>query len=322
MTIVFTLCSKNYLGQATALYDSFKKYNPDIFFVIGLVDRLKEAEAIQLKNYTILEVDALNSEEIQSMYNRYNIIELNTAVKPYYIDYFFKKHNAEKVIYFDPDILIAHSISHITDQLNSYSFILTPHFCSPIYDTLMLTEQITLQTGTFNLGFFAVKNDDTGKALINWLSRKLFDECIMDFSRGYFVDQKWMNLSICHFDHFLIDKHPGLNMAHWNLHERNLSLNQKEEYIVNNKYPLIFFHFSSFKPEKPYVIADWQNRYTFESRPDIQPVFNEYIAQLKEHNYETFRKWKPVYGLPVQSSEKNKLKTRIKQKVIQLVEKV
>jgi lipopolysaccharide biosynthesis glycosyltransferase len=322
MTIVFTLCSKNYLAQATTLYDSFKKYNPDIFFSIGLVDKLNEAEALQMKNYEITDLETVDSEAIRSMFNRYNIIELNTAVKPYYIDYFFKKYNAEKVIYFDPDILITHSISHLTEKLDTCSYILTPHFCTPIYDDRMLTEQITLQTGTFNLGFFAVKNDDTGKALINWLSRKLYDECIMDFSRGYFVDQKWMNLSICHFDNFFIDKHPGLNMAHWNLHERNLSLNEKGEYIVNNKFPLIFFHFSSFKPEKPGVIADWQNRFTFESRPDIQPLFSDYISRLKEHQYETIRKWKPEYGLPVHKPVKNKLKTKIKRKVIELVEKV
>jgi hypothetical protein len=38
--IIFTLCSNNYLAQAKTLGDSVKKFNPDVLFVIGLVDKL------------------------------------------------------------------------------------------------------------------------------------------------------------------------------------------------------------------------------------------------------------------------------------------
>lgn len=319
--IFFTLCSKNYLSQATVLYNSFKHHHPQVRFIIGLVDVLTPSEKEQFSSYDIIEMDSLKEPAFESMKARYNIVELNTAVKPYYINYFFKSLHAQKVVYLDPDILVLSKFDNLLNALDNYSFIITPHFCSPIYDKCLLTEQITLGTGTFNLGFFAVRNDENGRSLINWWSRKLFDECIMDLSRGYFVDQKWMNLCICHFDNFLIDKNPGLNAAHWNLHERTFSKNENGQYMVNEQFPLVFFHFSSYRPDKPDEIASWQNRYSFAARPDIVPLFDCYRELLQKHNYDEVRQLRPVYGNPMPVAKKG-IKENIKNRLISIISKL
>ena len=92
MTLVFTLCSVNYLAQAITLGDSLKEQNPDMNFVIGLVDKLetKEIDQSKLPKFQLLEVDKINISDFEEMCLRYNITELNTAVKPYYFDYFLK----------------------------------------------------------------------------------------------------------------------------------------------------------------------------------------------------------------------------------------
>jgi hypothetical protein len=320
LTIFFTICSKNYLAQATALASSFKKIHGDEEFVIGLADILVEEERSQFKSYSVLEMDALGVPEFSAMKERYNIVELNTAVKPFYINHFFTERKAEKVVYLDPDIIVFSSLSGITDGLDKYSYILTPHFTTPIYDQCMLSEHVPLGTGTFNLGFFAIRNDETGRNLLAWWSKKLEKECVMDLPGGYFVDQKWMNLSICHFDNYLVEKHSGLNVAHWNLHERTLSVDADGTYRVNGNVPLIFFHFSSFRPEHPERIATWQNRYTFESRPDIAPLFAHYAMELKRHGYDQVSKLKPAYGKSMSAGSPG-LKARIKSKLISLIER-
>lgn len=319
MIVFFTLCSKNYTAQAITLYQSFKKKHPDIEFVIGMVDKLTKEEKDELTNYNILEVDEINEPVFFEMQFRYNIIELNTAVKPFYIDYFFKS-GYSKVIYLDPDILVYHEMGGIIQSLDNYSFILTPHFTTPIYDDFLLTEQIVLGTGIFNLGFLAIKNDENGKALIGWWQKKLFKECILDLSRGYFVDQKWMNLSICHFNGYLIEKNLGLNVAHWNLHERTIS-NKKEDYYVNEQWPLIFFHFSSYHPNRPEQIANWQNRYSFESRPDITPLFQDYRNKILLNQFDFWQHLKPVYGKSIET-KKPKLKRRIQNKLIHWIQSI
>ena len=90
MTIFFTLCSKNYLAQAITLQHSFKNVHPEIDFILGIVDCLSDEEKKLLDGYFFLEMDQLGVEAFESMKSKYNIVELNTAVKPFYIEYFFK----------------------------------------------------------------------------------------------------------------------------------------------------------------------------------------------------------------------------------------
>ncbi len=320
MTVCFTLCSKNYLAHATALATSFRLHHPEDRLIIGLVDTLSDSEAELVRGYETLQVDHLQEPAIENMKARYNIIELNTAVKPYYIDYFFKRLGADKVIYLDPDILLFERLDHVTLALDIYSFVLTPHFMTPLYDRYFLREQLVLNTGTFNLGFFAIRHDSVGTSLIEWWRKKLYDECLMDQSRGYFVDQKWMNLSICHFENYCIDKHPGLNVAHWNLHERKIAPAPAGKYIVNGCAPLIFFHFSTYKPDQPDAIARAQNRFTFETRPDIVPLFQRYQEQLRLHRYGELAALVPVYGRPMPRRTRT-LKDRVKSKLVRTIQK-
>jgi hypothetical protein len=295
--LVFTLCSKNYLGQATTFYDSFKQHNPDIITIIGVVDKLYPEEKERLSGYEFLEVDTVGHPSFADMKSRYTIVELNTAVKPYYIKYFFDtRKNIDKVIYFDPDVYFFNNIGSIENNLDKFDFILTPHFSNPVYDKYWLSEKVVLNTGIFNLGFFAIKRSDTANKLLDWWCRKLYDECIHDLSNGYFVDQLWMNLSVCHFDNYVIDKNPGLNAAHWNFHERNFNF-ENDKWLVNGQYELIFFHYSTYKPDTPTKIADWQNRFTFATRPDIVPLFDTYKAHLVKNNYAYFKALKPIYGI-------------------------
>jgi len=319
MTIFFTLCANNYLANALSLNQSFRKYHPDIKFVIGLVDKPSSIAIPYLKGYELLYVDDLNDSALESMKTRYNIIELSTAVKPYYIDHFFSKLKADKVIYLDPDTLLFAPITEVINELNSYTYILTPHAITPKYDSLLLSEQITLITGTFNLGFFAIKNNLIGNQLIDWWKQKLYDECILDMANGYFVDQKWMNLSICYFDNFLILKNIGINMAHWNFHERVLN-NTSNKYLINENIPLVLFHYSSYKPETPDIIARWQNRFTLQSRPDLKEIFYTYSSLLATNHYNLFKDIKPCYG--VLMNKKVTIKERIKNKLITYLSKI
>ena len=91
MTIVFTICSINYLAQARTLGDSLKSTNPDILFFIGLVDILEGVSFDEsfIPKYPMIEIDKIGIDRFDEMADRYDITELNTAVKPYYFTYFF-----------------------------------------------------------------------------------------------------------------------------------------------------------------------------------------------------------------------------------------
>jgi hypothetical protein len=152
-----------------------------------------------------------------------------------------------------------------------------------------------MQTGVYNLGFIAVKRSHNSLTMLKWWETKLRHECIVDLTRGLFVDQLWANLIPAYFDKVLIDKYPGYNMAHWNLHERSLS-NTKNGYMVNN-VPLIFYHFSHYSPTRPEEIAAFHTRFDFNTRPDLVEIYQFYKEALLKAKYLELKKIRCHYML-------------------------
>lgn len=289
MNVAFTLCSINYLAQAKTLCDTFQKSNPSWKFILGLVDKNVNNVDLSFMGCEIIEVEDVKIDGFDGMVELYSIVEFITAVKPFYFTHLFENNkDYDKIIYFDPDIVVFKPLTDLENKLDEYDIILTPHFTSPIKDSLQLTEKHIFSTGVFNLGFLAVKRSANTTNMLEWWEDKLRTECILDLTRGYFVDQLWMNLAPAYFDKVLIDKYPGYNMAHWNLHERTLT-ETDEGYMVNG-VPLIFFHFSHYHPGRPEQIATFQTRYSFENRPDIKSLFKFYTDTLISNRYFEYKK--------------------------------
>jgi len=289
MNVAFTLCSINYLAQAKTLVDTLKKSNPSWTFILGLVDKNVTNVDLSFMGCEVLEVETIAIDGFDQMVNAYSIVEFITAVKPFYFTYLFEKRKEiDKIIYFDPDIMVLGSLDDLETKLDTYDIVLTPHFTTPIRDSFQLTEKHIFSTGVFNLGFLAVKRSANTLNMLKWWEEKLRFECILDLTRGYFVDQLWMNLAPAYFDKVLIDKYPGYNMAHWNLHERSLT-ETANGYMVND-VPLVFFHFSHFHPGRPEQIATFQTRYSFDNRPDIKSLFKLYTDSLISNRYFEFKK--------------------------------
>ncbi len=132
MITVLTLCSANYLAHAKTLGDSLAEHNPDYHFVIGLVDRLpKEIAQDYLSPHELIPVEDLKIEAFDEMAQKYNIVELNTAVKPFYMERLYRRNpKVDAVIYLDPDIVIYSSLEPLVTKLRSNNIIVTPHSCT------------------------------------------------------------------------------------------------------------------------------------------------------------------------------------------------
>lgn len=284
----FTICSINYLAQANILAKSLKNTNPDYELVIGLCDKIEGSgvDKAKLSHLNIIEVHAIGIKGFKEMCDRYDITELNTAVKPFYIDYFFKtRPDLESVIYFDPDIEIFDKLTGIERGLIEHNIILTPHFYTPIFDNHSRTEQQMFVNGIYNLGFLAVSRSEETLKFLNWWKTKLETECYMDIANGMFVDQLYCNMVPLYFEGVKIDKYPGYNISYWNLHERQVTENENV-FFVNGK-PLVFFHYSGIDIKDPLNISRWQNRFDLNNRPDLLKLYNNYRKQLNdfENNY-------------------------------------
>ncbi|TAH01518.1 MAG: glycosyl transferase [Sphingobacteriales bacterium] len=289
MKIAFTLCSNNYFAQALLLGQSFLLHNPGFEFYVGLIDEKSEQINYNQFNINILPIAQIEP-DILDLALKYNIVELNTAVKPHYFLHFIEKFNAKVVIYLDPDIYVYQNFKPLEDYLEIDDILLTPHILKPIpIDRKTPFENDFLNFGLYNLGFIALKVNNNTINMLNWWKQRTYQFGYHNLAKGLFVDQLWVNLVPILFGKCKIINHPGYNIGPWNLHERFLSI-KNDSYFVNNDFQLYFYHFSNYNPANSSKIHTVFTRYDFENRPDLVNIYADYTKLLVNNNFFELKK--------------------------------
>jgi len=318
--IIFTLCSNNYLAHAKILGDSVLEFASDTEFIIGLVDQYNpEIDYSLFSSFEIIKYDEIGFDFFEDMLSKYNVIEFNTAVKPYFIEYLFKKYGVgTKVYYIDPDIKLYSNINYLNFLLHTHDILLTPNL-TEMPEDVDLGELASLRHGMFNLGFVGVKYSEEGLRFVTWWEKRLRNHCLIDKPRGIFVDQKWVDLAQLYFKNIHVIDHKGYNMAWWNLSERKL-LKSENKYFVNNELiELVFFHFSGYKPGSLNFTGRNNDdpEYSFDKRPELRDIFDEYNILLMQNGFEKLSISKPLlnfgYSIKVEPiTLKHKVKKIVK----------
>ncbi|KAA9332267.1 glycosyl transferase [Hymenobacter busanensis] len=280
-TIVFTICSNNYLAHAATLMSSWFEHVPNSKGYVFLVDKISDAVDYSIiANAKLVKIEELNIERLGELVEKYNITELNTSVKPDVFKFLFAEHPGCKAIYLDPDIMVTGDFKDVLDALDTKNFVLTPHITSPVNDEFAPTDYHTLRTGIFNLGFIALKLNEEVSSFLSWWRNRVYDYGYCKLDENMFYDQLWTNYIPVFYDSYTILKHPGYNVANWNLHERYLSKNSFNKWTVNGRFALNFFHFSGYKFTNPRAIGSYHTRYDFINRPDLLGIFEIYQSRL------------------------------------------
>ena len=296
MNCAFTICAKNYLAQALTLRESFLKHNPSLNFFIFLADKIDGVEDVD----GVVALDKSWIPDWVNMAFKYDVIEFNTSIKPFCFGKLFKD-GYEKVIYLDPDIYVTRPLDFIYECLNDKSIVLTPHYCDieEHFDGAV-SEETFNKVGIYNLGFCALKNDKVGQEIAKWWQNRLQYKCYSQSSEGLFVDQKWMDYIPGFFpDATCVSSHHGMNVAIWNLHERELFIDEKQGYMIRRKktgdeFPLLFFHFSGFDPFETSVINRRHPQFNVTTYPSFKPIIEEYRERVYANGYDRFSKM--TYG--------------------------
>jgi hypothetical protein len=271
-TAIITIVAYNYLPQALALHESLK--GSGVRFVIVLVEPLDSCDLpADLEFYYAEEIIG---DAFASMSFMYSIIELCTNIKPAILMHFLNE--SDYTYYIDPDIYFYQNPCLINNFFNTSDVLLTPHSLTPILDGFSPSEMEFMRTGVFNLGFIGLRKSPNSLIFLNWWHERCVNYGLNETFSGLFVDQKFIDLSISFFDFISICRNFGLNVGYWNLHERYVSEINNEYFIGDDK--LIFFHFSGLNPSNPASISKHQNRYSLESRADLNNIFNDYSKKL------------------------------------------
>jgi hypothetical protein len=277
-----TIVSPNYLPYARTLATSYIEHHPGDLFSVLLVADIHDKTLFDQEPFNVVFLDEIGLTNISTLAMKYDILELNTNVKPTFMKFLLRQAYLEKLIYLDPDIRVYCPLLEIYDLLESNNVVLTPHITSPIPSNNVPSEQEFLQSGTYNLGFIAVRRGAATDALLNWWEARCLEQGFNERRTGLFVDQKWINLAPVLFDGVAQCKHPGCNMAYWNLHERILN-KAGVRHLVNGTYDLCFYHFSGVVVDDSKSLSKYTDSYTLESRPDLSGIFDDYKREVIRH---------------------------------------
>ncbi len=286
-----TIAAKNYLAHVRTWAESVRQHHPDSRIYLLLADEVDGYFDPDEEPFHVVTLDDLDISNLYELAFQYTLVEFNTAVKPSFINFLMDKVGTEKVIYFDPDVLILHPVTEIISLLDQHQVILTPHLIEPIDHPIPFGERTALLCGIYNLGFLAIRKGEISRRLLRWWESRLRTWCIDKLEEGYFVDQKWMDMVPGLFDSVYILRNPEFNVAFWNLHERQMGYHNKM-YQVNNR-PMIFYHFSSFCPEHPDIIIKYR-KIDFGSH--TRALFTHYSKRLYHHGYKKINTWPYAYS--------------------------
>ncbi|RXY99461.1 hypothetical protein DMO16_07100 [Fictibacillus sp. S7] len=279
--IFCTSVCMNHLAMAKALAQSIKRHHPESKMVVCLIEKHLpvSVDGLDLFDEIVLAKDMgyLHFEQTIFKYSQYETAGFS---KGQLFRYIFQKYpKEENVVYLDSDTLVFGPFIEVEDALRLHSIVLTPHILNSVKNPAYLFGEFALlNSGNFNTGFIALKRSKESLEFLDWYCYRLNHYCYTDPPRGLFNEQKWMDLVPVFFDKVMNVKHPGYNVAYWNLFERNIT-QTSGNYMVNDQ-PLRFFHFSglAFITDTLYLINN-------ETTTHGINILNKYQRLLENHGH-------------------------------------
>lgn len=294
-TAIFTISSNNYMPYTSTLVNSSVSAHADADHYICLADTKTKTEGFYPQGCSILEAFELEIENFPEFAFRYDIMEMNTAVKPYMFLYLFNK-GYDRVVYFDPDIKVYREIEPVFAAMDAGAqAVFTPHLTQPAETGVQPDDITIMRAGIYNMGFAAFRRDEEVEKVLRWWARRLRYQCINAQSEGIFVDQKFIDLVPGFLSNVAILRNTTLNAAYWNLFQRHLENADDGDWTMDGD-PLIFFHFSGYDPRNSHQLSKHTPLFSEGNGPALVSLLEDYNEDLKDNGLYSTPRANYVYG--------------------------
>jgi len=228
--------------------------------------------------------DDLGFEMIEQFRQYYTILEFNSACKVLALDYQIRVRGEPECFFIDPDMFVLGDFTDLVRAQNR-DIVVTPHITKPYPDDGEFPVNAEMAASGFvNGGFIYVRNSEPSMVILDWLVRQTRYNWFVAPSFGMYADQHWLSMLL-----FVFEETTGLlrdstvNIAYWNLHERQLS-NVDDTIMVgeNEQQPALLFHFSGFTtPNDGRLSKHSRRRFDTETEHVIAGLINNYKLRLR-----------------------------------------
>ncbi|MFN7941429.1 MAG: hypothetical protein U0X73_07500 [Thermoanaerobaculia bacterium] len=282
-----TIASNNYLAMARVLAESYREHHPGAPVVVCVVDRPSPEVDYAALPFEVVFAHELGMRRFAAVAFRYDVVELNTAVKPAFLRHLRDRRGLDRVLYFDPDILVLDTLRDVAAALDGASLLLTPHVTAPLDDEFRPSERALRLSGVYNLGFLGVRFGGATDRFLDWWEERLDRFCHDDLWHGLFVDQAWMDFAPSFLDDVRVLRQASLNVAYWNLAQRRIEKHGDRWHVGDRA--LGFFHFSGIDLSDLSQLSRHQDRIRLADRPELAPLLAEYRARVLAAGHESLR---------------------------------
>lgn len=291
MIYVYTVISCNYLAEARVLMKSVAKHWPEAKRTVFVTDSPKGKFDPQKEEFEVVEAIRTDLPRYRQMAFAFSAGEFCFVLKSYCARHLLARKEAEALVYFDSDMLLLNEPKELQKMIQEHSVILTPHrLQAEPGKTLHLSQ---LQGGAFNAGFFAIRAGEEGEGFLRWWGNQVREPANM--RADWFFDQGWLNLCPAYFAGLGILRHPGYNVAFWNLKERNFHQDDEKGWRCG-KVSLVLFHFSLFDPHHPDELTGGIDYAGIGLNPVLDALLTDYKKQLNEAGWNECHRWSYDHG--------------------------
>ena len=278
LRIFFTIVAWNYISYAATLMASVGRQHPESLRYIIVCGKPESRPDLKL-DAEIIYSNQVGIPDVESMTFVYDVMEYSTAVKPYAFLHFFERYKDAHVLYTDPDLYLLKPLDHVFGALAAGAgLVLTPHMMRPLQDGKEPSDLTIMKSGVYNLGFLGARGEDEALMFIRWWADRCRRDAIVDIPDNKFTDQRWVDLAPAFVGSAHILRHPGYNIAYWNLANRRIE-NQRGRYTSNGE-DIHFLHFSGVVPSNNGILSKHQNRFELSDLPAFAELLNIYLAEM------------------------------------------
>jgi hypothetical protein len=230
----------NYLSRAMLTIKSLRRFEPTAPIYVLTLSELCEAilRELALPNVRIIPLSVLETAypELPSIKPTRTLIEYYFTLSPFLPHFLFERTTADRITYIDGDLYFYTSPRPVLDSLGDASVAITPHrFSVEIRKNVIF--------GRFNVAWVSYRRCSEGLDCLNAYKADCAAWCYDRVEGGRFADQKYLDAWPARYPSLKIIEHKGFNLANWNIH--NYIIRLKNDVVMIDHDPLIFFHFAS-----------------------------------------------------------------------------
>jgi hypothetical protein len=240
-----TLFDERYAAKGLTLYRTLTRHRPGTRLVIFCMDEGTErlVESLRLRDVRAVPLRALEefTPELLRVRPERSVVEYYWTLTPAACRYVLHREpGCDAVTYVDADVMMFADPEPVFAEMAAASVLLVPHGYPPRW------KHWEKPGGIYNVQFMVFRNDDRGRAAVDWWHDRCLEWCFDRHEPGRFGDQKYLDDWPERFAGVHVLRHHGGGLGPWNAGQYEVARDRDGRVTVGGD-PLLFFHFSSLE---------------------------------------------------------------------------